>query len=489
MINLIKNELIKILKKKTTYILLVITVAFIVLLNFMYKNNDDSIYSLNYSDDAIEFYEEELASYSPDDPETKEIYFDMKLKLDTVKLMQQYGFDSWQAYVINSQMDDLVDMNTINIYTTSKKHSISEKEYLEAKQSYDSFIQKLDTNDWKFFVENELNDINQQINEQIRLKNTTKDAVEIESIYSTLNNLENQKKVLEWRLQNDINYENTFLNSCLNRYVDIQDEIYQYEHTKEHEYSQTQEYYKNLDTIHEYEYYIENNIRNISSNDNRGILLNLCNEYELFFIIFAVMIAGAIVSDEFSKGTIKLLLVRPYHRAKILLSKFIVCIIMLILCITVITGLQFIIGGMIQGFSSVNIPAIVYNHHTNQVETIPVFVYVIINAFAKLPMYILLLTLAFACSTIFTNTAVSIVLPLLGYMATSLINQFAIYYNVKALQYFVTPNWDFTQYLFGGLPMFEGLQVHFSIGICLLYFFIMLATMFTVFQKRNIKNI
>lgn len=489
MINLVKNELIKILKKKSTYILLMITIAFVILLNFMYKNNDDFMYSFGYSDDALEYYEEEITSYSPDDPETKEIYFDMKSRLEMLKLMQHYGFNSWQTHVIESKMNSIVDMHTIITYTSSKKHSISEKEYLDAKKVYDAFIQKLDNNDWKSFVEAELSDVNKQISEQINLKNVTKDSIEIESIYATLNNLENQKKVLEWRLEKDISYDSSYLNSILNGYVSIQDDIYRYEHSSKHEYSETQEYYKNLDSLHEHEYYIEHNIRNISPNDNRGILLNLCDEYELFFIIFTVMIAGAIVSDEFSKGTIKLLLVRPYNRTKILLSKFIVCMIMLILCITVITGLQFIIGGIIQGFDSIQVPAIVYNHHTNQVETMNIFAYIAITAAAKLPIYILLTTLAFACSTLFTNTAVSIVLPLLGYMASSLINQFALAYNIKALLYFVTPNWDFTQYLFGGLPMFEGLQIHFSIGICLLYFFIMVITMVTVFQKRNIKNI
>ena len=99
------------------------------------------------------------------------------------------------------------------------------------------------------------------------------------------------------------------------------------------------------------------------------------------------------------------------------------------------------------------------------------------------------MTLAFACSTIFTNTAVSIVIPLLGYMGAPLINQLALGFDIKQVLYFVTPNWDFTERLFGGLPTFEGLSIPFSIIICLVYFLIMVITMFTVFKKRNIKNI
>ena len=99
------------------------------------------------------------------------------------------------------------------------------------------------------------------------------------------------------------------------------------------------------------------------------------------------------------------------------------------------------------------------------------------------------MTLAFACSTIFINTAVSIVIPLLGYMGSSIINQLAIVYNIKLINYFVTPNWDLTSYLFGGLSQFEDLVPSFSISICIIYFAIMFVTSFAVFRKRNIKNI
>jgi len=144
---------------------------------------------------------------------------------------------------------------------------------------------------------------------------------------------------------------------------------------------------------------------------------------------------------------------------------------------------------LIQGFDSTTVPAVIYNHHTNQVETMSILQYITITTFAKIPIYLLLMTLAFACSTIFVNTAVSIVIPLLGYMGSRLLNQLALYYDIKALLYFVTPNWDFSQYLFGGLPEFQKLTIPFSLIVCFIYFAIMVVTMFTVFKKRNIKNI
>ena len=71
------------------------------------------------------------------------------------------------------------------------------------------------------------------------------------------------------------------------------------------------DYYDSLKEANINKYYIENNIRNIKDYDNRYILVNLLNEYELFILIFIIMISGSIVSDEFNKGTIKLLFNSP----------------------------------------------------------------------------------------------------------------------------------------------------------------------------------
>lgn len=477
--NLIKNEFIKIFKKKSTYIILAITLAYIIFSNFMYRNSNDAIYSSGYDDETIAYYEEQMPS--PNSPETIDMYIDMKSKLDMMKLMQKYGFNSWQSYIIGTELGSDEDLHTINEYTYSKKKTISEEEYNTAKSNYDNFIQKLDTDDWKYFANSELDAINREI-ASLKNSNTSLDN-------SNLHSLETQKQALEWRLEKDISYEGSFLNTCLRRYVNNSEIIYSYEHSSNHDYSEKQEYYSALESVNTSKYYIENNIVNIENNDNRGILLDLLNNYELFILIFIIMIAGAIISDEFSKGTIKLLLVRPYSRAKILLSKFIVCMIILLLFIVFIACSQFIFGGLIQGFDSTSTPAAIYNHNTNQIEAIGIIPYIALATLSKLPMYILLMTLAFACSTIFTNTAVSIVIPLLGYMGSSLINQLGLIYNIKAVLYFVTPNWDLTERLFGGLPMFEGLTIPFSLIICFIYFMIMLITMLTVFKKRNIKNI
>ena len=113
------------------------------------------------------------------------------------------------------------------------------------------------------------------------------------------------------------------------------------------------------------------------------------------------------------------------------------------------------------------------------------------NAIAMLPQYILLMTLAFAISTVLTNTPMAIALPILGIFGSEIINAllYTNFEKAKFLLYFVTPNWDLSMYAFGKLPMFEGLTLGFSISICVIYFAILLGMSILTFKNRDIKNI
>ena len=219
------------------------------------------------------------------------------------------------------------------------------------------------------------------------------------------------------------------------------------------------------------------------------MIQNLISQYGILIVVIIVMIAGTIVSEEFNKGTIKLLLVKPYSRKKILLSKFITSIIILVFTISVVIIMELIVGGIIFGFDSLSEPVVRYNFNTQSIQELNVFAYLGIQILAQMPMLILLLTLAFAISTIFANNALAITISLLGYMSGMIINQLIILYNLKPMKYFVTMNWDLTQFLFGNLPYMQGMNMVGSIIIDIVYLVIMLIPTLIIFKKKNIKNI
>lgn len=483
MINLIGNEFKKIFKKKTIYILLAITLAYVILTNVMTKATNNNKYYYYYDD--TKYYERELSQLDPNSEADKSTYIELKSSLELSKLTEKYGPDSWQASVINTILPTCIDTVVRHDYSDE----ITEDAYKKAKTEYDEAIQKLDSDDWKYFVNKDLEEINNSLSDAYAQKEETTDKQTIESINTTIYDLELKKQIDEWRLEKNISYAPGFLNNALDNYYSSKIALQDYANKNINELSSDElnQYNSVLEETNLSKYYIDNNIT--LESDTRSILLNLFNNYELFILIIGIVIAGSIVSEEFNRGTIKLLLVKPYNRIKILLSKFIVCMLILVLSIVFIAGCQLVFGGIINGFDNLSTPAIFYNFDTNRVETMNLFAYVALIGICKLPIYILLSSLAFACSTLFASTAIAVAIPFLGYIASSLINQFALAYNIKQIIYFVTPNWDLSYYLFGGSPLFKGLTMPFSIAICAIYLVIMIVVSCIVFKKRDIKNI
>lgn len=469
--NLVKNEIIKIVKKKSFYIILIVILAYIVLSNVMSKYVYTSVNSNYYTEEYINIIKEELKNLDPESSEDVDIYVSDKTDIETYELMKQYDKDSWQYALIQEKGKEYI--SEINEYTYKNK----DNDALEkSKEELNKFQEKLKTNDWKVFAQEELDSLkqNKEILKEMGQEDKSQDF---------------QIEVLEMRLKYNVEYGNNFKNNALLEYEQSKITINELEKTNNKTYEEELRYQKSKEIAEKDRYVIENNKDIFNTSNSRAFLLNVFSKYELFIIITIVLIGGAIVSDEFNKGTIKLLLVRPYSRIKILAAKFITVMITVIFTMIITVVLQFIVGGIFFGFDSISIPAVVYNYTTGKIMEMSIAKYILIIGLGKLPIYILMATLAFALSTLFNNTAVAITITLMGYMASSIINQIASYYEVKWLKFFVTPNWDFTQFLYGKLPLMKGLNVPFSIAICLIYFIIMLIPTILVFKKRNIKNI
>lgn len=456
MINLIRNELTKIFKKKSIYITLFITLLFIIVINVIYINSQNGSYGYDPMQDVL-FYEEQIKAIEEQGLEGLGDVTIYQAELDTAKLVQKYGdTGTWQASIIYSKIRPMY------LEIAEAKKAGNEQAALETQKQIDALVEKIDSGDWRYFAQLELQEAQDDI----------------------------EKQIATWRLEKDIPYGRDYFNQCLIDYEMAKRSVMEYESSQNQEdYYAKQQYYSDLETMEISKYDIENKVQSGNSSDARGMLLDGLTQFELFIMIMLIMITGTIVSEEFNKGTIKLLLIKPYKRSTILASKFLTCIIMLAFIILSVLVMQFVVGGIIQGFDSFATPAVVYNHDTNQIQELSIAAYLGMQILGKFPIYLLLMTLAFAFSTIFTNSALAITITLLGYMGAPMINMVALQYELNWIKFFVTPNWDLTQYFFGNLPQFEGLTPMFSLAIIVVYMIIMLVTTFTVFKKKNIKNI
>lgn len=491
MTNLIKNELYKVFKRKSIYILLAIMLCIITLNTFLTKK-----YSIEdpVSTSAEEKYElQELKrtidSYDKNSPGEKEEYYNTLSNIELYELTDKYK-EPWKKILIRENL-----RNIIHSMNNAKYIEKDIEAYNEYKKEYDKFLKELDSNSWKYFVNKEIKITTDEI---ASLEKEREKAKNKELYNSRIKEEKNKLEKLKLRLEKDIPYDNNYLNIALEdynptpqTYKEFKESIIKNtsEFNIKEEYQIKRQYIEYMKNNANNKYIIDNKVDINSPKTTRNLLINTLSDNFLFIMIIIAAGAGSIVSTEFDKGTIKLLLIRPYSRNKILLSKYIVSMFMIIFAILSAFIIQLIVGGIFFGFSSLNIPVVIYNFVQNKVMHINLFKYIFDNVLAVLPEFILLATLAFAISTITNVSTLGVALPIVGVGAADIINLIAINRNIIPLKYFVTLNWNFTNYLYGGVNSFPALSIPFSILICAIYFLIMIITAFIVFNKRNIKNI
>ena len=481
MIKLIKNELFKILHKRSTLVFALIALLFLIITNIIYRNFDEVFNDTYYEDIDITEVNNYIDSYDPDVDSLDEYAYNLAL-LDVYNLSSDYTYDSWQydafmTYYLNTDTDYYIELHSDN----------PDEELLdELSLSLFNMMQAIYTDNWKYFAEGEKRELEATIDSYTTaLEGNNLSGNDIREYNKMRWIAREELELIDYRLEQDLASGDDYLNEAI---TNISNNLYDMASYLYDEDIDVKYYDSVRKTHYENKYILEEKIDTNDSDTLRSVIMNFFAEYSFLIIVFIIMIAGAIVSDEFSKGTIKSLLIVPHDRSKILLSKYIAVMISLVLFITFLFVAQLLVGGIILGFSSLNIPAVVYNLTDKNIEVLNIFSYFLFNLVANLPQIILLATLAFAVSVILNSTAAAITITFCGMIAADMINGIAYSYNIKLLNYFVTTNWDFTTYLFGGTSIY-GVTLGHSILICLTYLVIMLVITFMVFKNKDIKNV
>ena len=473
--NLVKNELYKILHKRSTKIFLVIALLFVILTNVIYRFSDDLlVFSATYYEDydmALSY----VNDYENNGIGDKELYIYYKTYIDTYELASKFDSNSWEY---QKYMDEY--------WYKLQDYYRAQDEGLDTTNLLDELTQlrtNIENSNWQYFVNEDINAANNNIE---HIKNSLDDPslnnTERANYEKELFILEEQVKLNQYRLDKNVEYGKDYLNIAIDA---INNALYG---MAEYKYSNDSDFEDSVKSYYENWYILDEEVDTNNGETLRSVFINFFNEYSFLILVFGIMIAGGMVSDEFSKGTIKSLLIIPQKRSKILLAKYISLLIMILLIIGVLIVSELLVGGILLGFGSLSVPVVVYNISASDLEIVNVFGYLGLQIITNLPQIILLTTLAFACSVIVNSTAFSIVIPFCGIIAAELINGFALAYDIDILNYFVTTNWDFTVYLFGGTSIFGNSLLH-AIIVCLVYLIIMLVVTFIVFKRKDIKNI
>lgn len=483
MSKLIKNELIKIFSKKSMIVIGVIILVIIIGFNVLNKvsQNVSNSYSA-YSESYIQYLDEELSNLDPNKPSDINKYVETKSQKDVATLAKDYKETSWQAEVIGTVISPIIEEMNNYEYIDKNNEALT-----ASKTKYDEMLIALKNEDWKYFANKELENINTQIED---LNTLIAQDSENEDLKTQLKSLELQKEVINLRLDKNINYgSDNYKSIAVQNYRMYMGNYIQSSQGKNLTDEEKSEINGYLEKANLYKYDLYNDTEYQNTATANYTFQNSIGTYIAIIVMVVVIVAGVSISEEFNKGTVKLLLVRPYSRTKILISKLIAVFITMLITTVAILLLQFIIGGIVYGFGTYMMNVVQFDFTNNSIVTLNIFAYLGLIFVCKLPIFILIGTLAFALSTLFLNSPLAVALPILGYMGSDVINMIAISYKWDWVKYFVTPNWDLSQYLFGGTPMFSGISIEFSITICAIYFVIMLVVSIVSFKKRNIKNV
>ncbi|MCY7618204.1 MULTISPECIES: ABC transporter permease [Bacillus] len=199
--------------------------------------------------------------------------------------------------------------------------------------------------------------------------------------------------------------------------------------------------------------------------------------------VFVIIIASTIVSAEYKHGTIKLLLIRPPSRLKILISKYITVQLYALLLVVVLFILSFILGAIFFGLNTDYVNLVYQN---GEVIERSQFANMVFYYLAHCAMFVVLGTLSFAISTVFRSEAISIAISVLAYIVGGSITGILMLFFDWA-KYLLFAN-DPSQYFMEEVTLIEGMSLGFSLTVLVIYWAIFLAIALIVFQKREVKT-
>jgi ABC-2 type transport system permease protein len=228
------------------------------------------------------------------------------------------------------------------------------------------------------------------------------------------------------------------------------------------------------------DYHLEQNIRSTDGTMWDGV--NGSANLMIVITIFTIIIAGDSLAGEFSSGTIKLLLIRPASRVKILVSKYISFLMFGMLLLLTLFVISVVVNGILYGFGHMDLPLISMTAEGEIVErnmVLNLWKTYMLNGVSTI-MYV---TMAFTISSAFRSSAMAIGFSIGALFAGNIV--------LEALQrfdwskYLLFANTDLTQYL-AGRPFQEGMTLSFSIGVLVVYFLVFNLISWLLFTRRDV---
>lgn len=236
----------------------------------------------------------------------------------------------------------------------------------------------------------------------------------------------------------------------------------------------------NTPVIEKNNYYLENDIQPINYDAwqfvmENSMLLSLVS-------LLTIIVSAGIIANEFKWGTIKLLLIRPISRTKILVSKYTSVLLFALFTLLFVLVFSWIVGAILFGVEGMN-PHFVMDKGEG-LEYVPVIGEIISGYGYKLINLIMMATFAFMISSVFRNSTLALGTALFLMMAgNSIVTFFA---ERSWAKYILFANTDLSQYANGNTPWIEDMTLGFSVSVLIVYYAIFIILSWLFFTKRDV---
>lgn len=463
-------------------------VIFCFLNNILYWTDYDENGNYKYlAQDDLKQEEENLRKnikkYDKEKENEVSMYVTLKTKLDLIEVKKTFIPTSWQYQKADSYLYDIIYRKNVFQYLEKNSEKLS-----RTQEEYQDILSKMQSDNWEYFLKLEKKEVEKEQEELEKELQKTIDKQEKIGLDDKAQEKEFQRKILQYRLEHHIKEDYSYLNRALENYQKNYKIVSQYQEVVRN-YEQELTYQNALAEMNISKYILEHEVNINKENNLNYQLRTIVEDYEIFIVLLILMISGTILTDEFRDGTIKLLLIKPYSRGKILLSKYFASLILLVGSILALILLQLFVGGIIFGLDSLKIPVVIYHFEKSQIITYSIFQYMGIRILSKIPFLLMMVTISIFLSVLSSSSMISIMIPLMLYMFTPILTNLMIQYQLRFMKFLVNINWNLQNYLFGRKREVEFITFNFSIAIMMVYFIGLWFITFRSFYKKNIKNV
>lgn len=484
-IKLIQNETIKTWKKTSTKILIILSivalfgaVGFAKLIMSLTDYTTEILGNQEWETSTKQRINEikELISESSKYDETT--VAELKAELDVCEIALKYKINNVYYYNNYWKIEILDEIS-------SAKNEIYLGKDVEANQKLvDQRIAALDKDDYSDYLEQKKNEYKTELDN----KEISQEAYE-DQIY-----------LLELRKKYDIYKEQTkdMLNWKESTYEDIslmKDTLRTGINKNTGKMLKLDEIKKLEDNIKMAEYRLEKDIPNLdSTSSERGLYDAMAPEFSMLLVaLLMVIIAGSSISTEISKGTIKFLLFTPNKRWKVLLSKVLSAVLILLVLTIVLSLLSVIIGNIC--FKEAGTEYVYVSN--GEVHSLPNIIYTILFFLASAIDILVYMIFALMLSTITRNTALAVGVSVGCYVGSGIVMSLINYYiSADWVKFIPFNNLGIADKIFtnnisyGTMQMasnaLSGTTVGFSLAVLGVCVVLMVVSMFDSFNKRDI---